>query len=87
MDSAELPSEEEQFNAYRKVASALKGAPVIIRTLDVGGDKEIPYLHMVKEDNPSWASAPCVTAWPIPISTRSSSALCCALAPSVTSRS
>ena len=52
MDSAELPSEEEQFNAYRKVASALKGAPVIIRTLDVGGDKEIPYLHMVKEDNP-----------------------------------
>ena len=52
MDSAELPSEEEQFNAYRKVASALKGAPVIIRTLDVGGDKEIPYLHMVKEENP-----------------------------------
>jgi len=36
---------------------------------------------------PSWASAPCVTAWPIPTSTRSSSALCCALAPSVTSRS
>ena len=52
MDSAELPSEEEQFNAYRKVASALNGAPVIIRTLDVGGDKEIPYLHMVKEENP-----------------------------------
>ena len=37
---------------YRKVASALKGAPVIIRTLDVGGDKEIPYLHMEKEENP-----------------------------------
>ena len=52
MDSAELPSEEDQFNAYRKVATALKGAPVIIRTLDVGGDKEIPYLHMQKEDNP-----------------------------------
>ena len=52
MDSVELPSEEDQFNAYRKVATALKGAPVIIRTLDVGGDKEIPYLHMVKEDNP-----------------------------------
>ena len=52
MDSAELPSEDEQFEAYRKVASALKGAPVIIRTLDVGGDKEIPYLHMQKEDNP-----------------------------------
>ena len=52
MDAAELPSEEEQFQAYRKVASALKGAPVIIRTLDVGGDKEIPYLHMEKEENP-----------------------------------
>ena len=52
MDSAELPSEEEQFNAYRKVASALKGAPVIIRTLDVGGDKEIPYLHLTHDDNP-----------------------------------
>ena len=52
MDASELPSEEEQFQAYRKVASALKGAPVIIRTLDVGGDKEIPYLHMEKEENP-----------------------------------
>ena len=52
MDSAELPSEEEQFNAYRKVASALKGAPVIIRTLDTGGDKEVPALDLEKEQNP-----------------------------------
>ena len=52
MDATELLSEEEQFQAYRKVATALKGAPVIIRTLDVGGDKEIPYLHMEKEENP-----------------------------------
>ena len=52
MDSKELPSEDEQFNAYKKVAVALNGNPVIIRTLDVGGDKEIPYLHMEKEDNP-----------------------------------
>ena len=52
MDATELPSGEEQFQAYRKVATALKGAPVIIRTLDVGGDKEIPYLHMEKEENP-----------------------------------
>ena len=52
MDAIELPSEEEQFQAYRKVATALKGAPVIIRTLDVGGDKEIPYLDMEKEENP-----------------------------------
>ena len=52
MDAKELPSEDEQFEAYRKVATTLKGAPVIIRTLDVGGDKEIPYLKLQKEDNP-----------------------------------
>lgn len=52
MDAKELPSEEEQFEAYRKVAVALKGAPVIIRTLDVGGDKEIPYMNLQKEENP-----------------------------------
>lgn len=52
MDATELPSEEEQFQAYRKVATALKGAPVIIRTLDVGGDKAIPYLAMEPEENP-----------------------------------
>ncbi len=52
MDAAELPSEEEQFSAYQKVALRMKGQPVIIRTLDVGGDKEIPYLHLTKDDNP-----------------------------------
>ncbi|MBY4796869.1 phosphoenolpyruvate--protein phosphotransferase [Collinsella sp. AGMB00827] len=52
MDAKELPSEEEQFQAYRSVASSLKGAPVIIRTLDVGGDKAIPYLNMQEEENP-----------------------------------
>ena len=52
MDAKELPSEDEQFEAYRKVAVTLKGAPVIIRTLDVGGDKEIPYTNLQKEDNP-----------------------------------
>ena len=52
MDSKELPTEDEQFAAYQKVALRMKDQPVIIRTLDVGGDKEIPYLHMVKEENP-----------------------------------
>ena len=77
MDSAELPSEEEQFNAYRKVASALKGAPVIIRTLDVGGDRIFCICTWSRKRTPSWASALCVTAWPIPTSTRFSSAPCC----------
>lgn len=52
MNSKELPSEEEQFEAYRETAEIMKGREVIIRTLDIGGDKEIPYLGLEKEDNP-----------------------------------
>lgn len=52
MDATSLPTEDEQFEGYRKAAVTLKGAPVIIRTLDVGGDKEIPYMNLQKEDNP-----------------------------------
>lgn len=52
MDRTALPSEEEQFAAYRTVATQMQGKEVIIRTLDVGGDKDIPYLHMEKEENP-----------------------------------
>lgn len=52
MDRTSIPTEEEQFAAYKEVAEKLGGKPVIIRTLDVGGDKEIPYLNLPKEDNP-----------------------------------
>lgn len=52
MDRTSIPTEEEQFEAYKKAATTLNGKPVIIRTLDVGGDKEIPYLELDKEDNP-----------------------------------
>lgn len=52
MDRTALPSEEEQFEAYKKVALTMKDKPVIIRTLDVGGDKDIPYLNLTKEENP-----------------------------------
>lgn len=52
MDRASEPSEEEQFEAYSTVAKAMNGREVIIRTLDIGGDKEIPYLSIEKEDNP-----------------------------------
>jgi phosphoenolpyruvate-protein phosphotransferase len=45
------PTEDEQFEAYRAMAQALNGRPLIIRTLDIGGDKEVPYLHLPKEDN------------------------------------
>lgn len=52
MDRDSLPTEEEQFEAYKSVAETMAGKPVIIRTLDIGGDKEIPYLGLEKEDNP-----------------------------------
>ena len=52
MDRPQVPTEDEQFEAYKKVAETLAGKPVIIRTLDIGGDKEIPYLGLGKEENP-----------------------------------
>lgn len=52
MDRSSLPNEDEQFEAYKKAALIMNGKPVIIRTLDVGGDKDIPYLNMTKEENP-----------------------------------
>lgn len=52
MDTDTMPTEDQQFEAYKKAAVTMKGKPVIIRTLDIGGDKEIPYLGMEKEENP-----------------------------------
>lgn len=52
MDRNTEPTEEEQFEAYSTVARAMNGQEVIIRTLDIGGDKDIPYLKIEKEENP-----------------------------------
>lgn len=52
MDRDKLPSEEEQFEAYKEVAERLGSKPVVIRTLDIGGDKDLPYLELPKEMNP-----------------------------------
>lgn len=52
MDRNAMPTEEEQFEAYKKAALILKGKPLIIRTLDIGGDKDLPYLGLKKEENP-----------------------------------
>lgn len=52
MDRTSVPTEDEQFEAYKKAALILKDKPLIIRTLDIGGDKEIPYLGLEKEENP-----------------------------------
>ena len=52
MDRADLPGEEEQFEAYRQAVERMEGRPVIIRTLDVGGDKKLPALPLPQEENP-----------------------------------
>lgn len=52
MDRNSMPTEEEQFEAYKAVAVGMRGKEVIIRTLDVGGDKNIPYMNLKKEENP-----------------------------------
>lgn len=52
MDRSAMPTEDEQYEAYKTVAERLAGKPVIIRTLDIGGDKEIPYMGLTKDENP-----------------------------------
>ena len=52
MNSDHLPTEDEQYKAYRVVAEKLQGKPVTIRTMDIGGDKELPYMDLPKELNP-----------------------------------
>lgn len=52
MDNTHLPTEEEQFEAYKEALQTMEGKTIIIRTLDIGGDKDIPYMDFEKEDNP-----------------------------------
>lgn len=52
MDRASLPTEDEQFNAYRKVLELAGSRQVTVRTLDIGGDKDLPAMHLEKEENP-----------------------------------
>ncbi|MBP2167785.1 phosphotransferase system enzyme I (PtsI) [Erwinia toletana] len=52
MDRDSLPTEEEQFQAYKAVAEGMGSQAVIVRTMDIGGDKDLPYMNLPKEDNP-----------------------------------
>lgn len=52
MGRDQLPTEEEQFESYKAVLEGMSGKPVVVRTLDIGGDKELPYLNLPKEMNP-----------------------------------
>lgn len=52
MNSAELPTEDEQFESYKKVAEGMNGKQVVVRTMDIGGDKHLPYLPLPDEMNP-----------------------------------
>ena len=52
MNSEDFPTEKEQFEAYKKVAEKLQNKRIVIRTLDIGGDKNLKYMKLPKEDNP-----------------------------------
>jgi phosphotransferase system enzyme I (PtsI) len=52
MGRTQLPTEDEQFDSYKAVLERMEGKPVVVRTLDIGGDKELPYLDLPKEMNP-----------------------------------
>lgn len=68
MDSADFPTEDEQYEAYKAVLESMAGKPVVVRTMDIGGDKELPYLELPHEMNPflgyraigfPWTNATC----------------------------
>ncbi|HHA4286929.1 TPA: phosphoenolpyruvate--protein phosphotransferase [Enterococcus faecium] len=52
MDSPDFPSEDDQYEAYKAVLEGMEGKPVVVRTMDIGGDKELPYLQLPHEMNP-----------------------------------
>ncbi|EJE97406.1 phosphoenolpyruvate--protein phosphotransferase [Liquorilactobacillus mali] len=52
MDASELPSEDDQFEAYKQAVEGMNGKQVVVRTMDIGGDKELPYLPLPEEMNP-----------------------------------
>ncbi|MGO2199878.1 phosphoenolpyruvate--protein phosphotransferase [Lactococcus laudensis] len=52
MDSQDFPTEDEQYEAYKAVLEGMNGKPVVVRTMDIGGDKELPYFDLPKEMNP-----------------------------------
>ena len=67
LERHDTPGEDEQFHAYRGMLDALAGRPLIVRTLDIGGDKQVPHLGLPVEKTPSWACAAraCCCAAPI----------------------
>lgn len=52
MDSPDIPTEDDQYEAYKAVLEGMEGKPVVVRTMDIGGDKELPYLQLPHEMNP-----------------------------------
>lgn len=77
MDRDALPTEEEQFAAYKAVAEACGSQAVIVRTMDIGGDKELPYMNFPKKRTRSSAGALSVSRWIVKRSCAISSALSC----------
>lgn len=59
MDSSDFPTEEDQYQAYKAVLEGMEGKPVVVRTMDIGGDKELPYLTLPR--NEPILRLPCIT--------------------------
>jgi len=66
IERSQFPSEEEQFRLYRRVIEKLEGRPLTLRTLDIGGDKQLPYFATPREENPAlgWRGLRITLAWP-----------------------
>ena len=65
MERTQFPTEEDQYRLYRRVVDAMDGRPVVLRVLDIGGDKQLPYLQMPKENNPAlgWRGIRVMVEW------------------------
>ena len=61
MDSQDFPTEDDQYEAYKAVLEGMNGKPVVVRTMDIGGDKELPYFDLPKEMTHSWVTVLCVS--------------------------
>ncbi len=81
MASRDLPSVEEQQRIYRDAIEKARGKRVIFRSFDIGGDKQVAYIHVGEEENPAWAGAPRASASTGPSYCASSSAPWCAPRP------
>lgn len=79
LENSDFPTEEQQFHAYKRVLESMAGKKVIIRTLDIGADKQVGYFGLKRKRTPRLAIALSVSALPAPRYSKRSSGRCTAL--------